>query len=102
MLTIAGAVVSATVKSTLQVELLPEPSVTVMVTGCGPNPTRVPAVGFWVMLSARVGVQLSVATTCEAKLGTAAWQLLSAEAVTEAGQVPAGGVVSATTTVTLA
>src|SRR5258708_11120996 len=44
------------------------------------------------------GVQLSLATTGETKSGTFAWQLLSTEAVTSAGQEPLGGVVSATIT----
>src|SRR5258707_11158369 len=38
-LRIFGGVVSATVNSTVQVELLPDRSVTVNVTGCCPRPT---------------------------------------------------------------
>src|SRR5579883_689865 len=71
----AGGVVSTTVKRTVQTELLPDKSATVMVTGCEPSPTRVPARGDWVIVRLWLGVQLSVAVTCETKLGTAAWQL---------------------------
>ena len=41
----SGAVLSVTVKSVLQVELLPASSVAVTVIVCAPRPTRVPATG---------------------------------------------------------
>jgi hypothetical protein len=47
-----GAVVSLTVKVTLQVLLFPAPSVEVTVTVCGPSPTIVPAAGLWVTVTA--------------------------------------------------
>src|SRR5579859_8073068 len=97
-----GGVLSSTVKSTLQVEELPELSVTLIEMGCEPRPTIVPAAGSCVIFIEACGVQLSLATTCEATSGTAAWQLASEAAVISPGQEPVGGVVSTTAMVTLA
>jgi hypothetical protein len=48
------------------------------------------------MLICAAGVQLSLAVTPGTKFGVAAWPLPSAEAVTPAGQLAVGAVVSAT------
>ena len=69
---IVGGVVSTTVKRTAQLALLPDASVTVTVTGCGPKPTSVPAAGLCVIRRDSGDVQVSLATTWETKLGTAA------------------------------
>src|SRR5919201_719860 len=54
-----GAVVSVTVKSVVQVALLPAPSVAVTVIVCVPRPTSVPATGLCVSVIALVALQLS-------------------------------------------
>src|ERR1041385_104786 len=61
VLKMVGGVLSTTVNRTVQVELLPETSVTVTVTGCAPRPTKVPAFGLWLIMRACAGVQLSFA-----------------------------------------
>src|SRR5207244_7314207 len=86
-----GGVVSLTVKLVLHVDALPAASVAVIVTGCGPQPTTVPAAGDCVSVTP---LQLSEATVVAVKSGTAAEQ-----AVTDCGGaqvVIVGGVVSTT------
>jgi hypothetical protein len=94
---IVGAVVSFTVKVVAHVEKLPDASVAVIVTGCGPNPTRVPAVGDCVSVTL---LQLSVAVVVAVKSGTAAWHEAFAEPDCAGAQVViVGGVVSFTVNV---
>src|SRR5206468_1718719 len=96
-LTIAGGVVSAMLKSTFVVVLLPEASMTDTTIVCCPRPSNLPATGLCVIINCAAGVQLSVATTLVRTLGTAAWQLASAEEVVEIGALRiTGGVVSMT------
>src|SRR5258708_3141453 len=96
-LTMVGGVVSATVRETFPVVVLPEASFTVTTMVCWPRSNVVPATGFWVMARALANVQLSLATTLPTTLGTAPWQLTSEETVIGAGRlVIAGAVVSAT------
>src|SRR6266542_758394 len=85
-----GAVVSTTVSTALQEPLLPEASVAATVMVYEPTPTSVPAGGFCTMISAPAGVQLSLATVCERRFGTTAWQFASVEAVKAPGQVIVG------------
>jgi len=66
--TIVGAVVSVTVNVVAAFLLLPDESVAVTVIVCEPNPTRVPAAGLWVMLTAP---QLSVAALPATTFGIA-------------------------------
>src|SRR5260370_41219715 len=97
-----GAVVSTTLKETFALELLPAASVTVTAIVCRPVARSVPAAGFWVTVNWLAGVQLSVATTLGTMLGTAPWQLESAETVIGAGVLTmAGAVVSTTVTAKL-
>ena len=48
------------------------------------------------MIMEPAGLQLSLATACEMRFGTAAWQCPSVEAVVAPGQVTVGAVVSTT------
>lgn len=66
---ITGGVVSTTVKSVVHVVLLFEPSVTVTVTLCGPNPNDVPVGGDCVFV---IAPQLSLATVPSVKSGSSA------------------------------
>ena len=66
---ITGGVVSSTVNVVVHVAELLEPSVTVIVTVCGPRPTNVPMRGDCVMVTLP---QLSLATTLVVKSGTGA------------------------------
>ena len=59
--------------------LLPDASVTVIVTVFAPRPTLVPTMGDCVITSALVAVQLSLAMTDEVKFGTVAVQFCRAE-----------------------
>src|SRR5207249_4943664 len=61
-----------------------------------------PAVGDWLMDKEPGAAQLSLATTWERRLGTAAWQFAPDEAVIAPGQERVGGVTSRTVTTTLA
>src|ERR1041384_48544 len=74
---IAGGVVSRTVNVAWHWALWPDGSVAVSVIVWGPELTKVPAAGLWLMVTAR---QLSDASTLLVKSGTAAWQLASASA----------------------
>jgi hypothetical protein len=62
-----------TVNVRWQAEEFNAASVTVIVTVVGPGPTFEPATGDWVISSAFVAVQLSVADTECVKSGTSAW-----------------------------
>src|SRR5438552_8917695 len=66
-----GGVVSLTVKLVLHVDELPAASVAMIVTGCGPQPTFVPAAGDCVSVTP---LQLSLATVVAVKSGIAAEQ----------------------------
>ena len=68
---IVGGTLSAIVTVVEQVFELPEPSVTVTVTVCGPVPRIVPAGGLCVLTSEPGGVQLSEAVTLPSTLGMA-------------------------------
>jgi hypothetical protein len=91
---ITGDVVSLTVNEVMQVEKLPNPSVTVIVTGVTPRPTSTPATGDCVIVTP---VQLSLATTCVVKIGTASRHIAFAEPICGgAHMLITGGVVSET------
>jgi hypothetical protein len=96
---ITGAVVSITVNVVVQVALLPSSSVAVTVIVCTPNPTGVPAAGFWVTVIALVGLQSSLTVTPPNTSGTAARQFVPALAPVGGGQLTLGGVVSVTVNV---
>jgi hypothetical protein len=68
-LVMVGGVVSLTVNVVPHVEKFPDASVTVTVTGCGPMPTSVPAVGTCVMVTL---LHVSLATVVAVKFGTGA------------------------------
>src|SRR5436190_166141 len=85
-LTKTGAVVSATVTSTGQLETFPEASVAVNVTGCVPSDREVPATGFCCRLIEPGAVQLSETVISLSKLGSNASQSAFAESIVEAGQ----------------
>src|SRR5258708_5843823 len=76
--------------------LFPGASVTMIGIGRGSRPTRVPAAGLCTLPSWAAEEQESLAMRLARKFGTVASQLPSAEAVTGAGQLTVGGVVSAT------
>jgi hypothetical protein len=95
-----GAVVSFTVSVLVQVAVFPPASLTVRVIVVSPSPTKLPAVGFCVLIKAPDAVQLSEATTVDVKSGTAAWQLALALTVCARAQVVmVGGVLSPTVTI---
>src|SRR5437762_60226 len=94
-----GTVASVTVNVVVQVALLPASSVAVTVIVFVPNPTSVPAAGFWLRVIALVTLQLSLAVTPLSTFGTAAWQPASALALVGAGQFTLGTVVSFTVNV---
>ena len=75
-----GAVLSVTVKATMQLVLLPAASVTVTVMLVTPVPTSVPAAGLCVFTKEPAAVQLSVAGVRPVTSGTCARQLLLANA----------------------
>ena len=74
----AGAVVSFTVNTAVQVVVLPAASATVITTEVAPKPTLEPAAGTCVT---DVTPQLSLELTPAVKSGTRAWQFAPAEAV---------------------
>src|SRR5438093_2446564 len=85
-----GGVLSVTVKVEMGRASWRDTSLTCSVTGVTPRPTRVPAVGVWVIDS---GVELlqSVATTPLVKSGTGAWQRPLGKAFLLGAQVGIGG-----------
>src|SRR5258705_4754578 len=91
-----GTVSSVTVKVVVQVALLVAPSVAVTVITCTPNPTRVPAVGDWLIVIPLVALQLSLALTPPNTSGTAARQLVPALTLVGAGQITVGTASSVT------
>src|SRR6185369_2368933 len=94
-LVVVGAVVSATLRTTVVVALLPAASVTVTIMLYWPTPSSVPAVGLWLMVREPAAVQLSEATTWPVTSGTVPWQFAPAGAVTRPGAlVMVGAVVS--------
>src|SRR5438477_19284 len=97
-LTVA-TVTSVTVKLVVQVALLPASSVAVTVIVFVPNPTSVPAAGFWLRVIALVPLQLSLTVTPPNTFGTAAWQPPSALALVGAGQLTVDTVASVTVNV---
>src|ERR671923_259606 len=92
-----GAVVSVTMKSVVQVALLPAASVAVTVIVFVPRPTSVPATGLCVSVIALLALQLSLIVTPPNTLGTVPWQLASAKALGVAEQITVGAVLSVTT-----
>jgi len=92
-----GAVLSVTVKLVVQVALFPASSVAVTVIMFVPRPTSVPAAGLCANVIALLALQLSLALTPPNTLGTAAWQLASANALGVAEQITVGAVLSVTT-----